>query len=325
MIVSLARRALLGALTFVLTTAVLYSAIRMLPGTPWADDPTTPRSRVEAWAAQHHLDRGLATGYLLWVRDTARGEMGTSYTVAAGADVSTLIRGAAPTSILLGALGLGLALSVAVGTGLASARRPGGMWDRAWSGLLYLLSAAPSFWIAIGLQDFFALRLGLLPSFGSGPIDALPRGAMASIATSIPYWILPPLCLALGSLAFLFRFTRASLLDSVASTFVRAGRARGLPARNLIGRHALADARIHLVTWLGLVVPSLIGGSIIIESVFGLPGLGRLFFHAVDARDYPVVMGVGFTMTVASVAGSTCADLLYQIVEPRLRARRETA
>ena len=120
-----------------------------------------------------------------------------------------------------------------------------------------------------------------------------------------------------------FRFTRASLLDSVASPFVRAGRARGLPQSSLIRRHALADARIHLVTWLGLVVPSLIGGSIIIESVFGLPGLGRLFFHAVDARDYPVVMGIGFAMTTASVVGSTSADLLYQIAEPRLRGRRE--
>jgi len=122
--------------------------------------------------------------------------------------------------------------------------------------------------------------------------------------------------------AFLFRFTRANLLDALRNPFIRAGRARGIPRLTLITGHAFAEARIHLVTWLGLVAPSLIGGSILIEKIFGLPGLGRRLFEAVNARDYPVVMGVGVVMLAASIAGSTAADLAYQMVEPRLRGPR---
>jgi len=319
MIARVARRALLGVLTFILTTLALYIAIRALPGTPWGDD-RTQGARIEEWKRSHHLDRGLASGYLAWIEDVTTGEMGTSYSVAAGRSVTTLILDAAPTSLLLGTLGLGLALAVSIGSGLLSAWRPGGVWDRAWSALVYAVNAAPSFWLAIMLQNLFVIRMGLFHSFSAGPLDP-PQGGPFTVMTSrAAYWVLPTLCLALGNLAFLFRFTRASLLDSISSPFVFAGKARGLPPSSLVGRHAFADARLHLVTWFALVVPSLIGGSVIIESIFGLPGLGRLFFNAVSSRDYPVVMGAGFVMTAGSVAGSTLADLLYQVVDPRLRS-----
>ena len=312
------RRVLLALTTVLLATFLLYAAIRLVPGTPWAEDPATPQAQIQEWVRSRHLDRGVAEGYLLWLRDVARGDLGASYAVASGERVGALIRRAAPTSLLLGLLGYGTALAIAILLGLAAARRPGGGWDRSWSALLYVLHAAPSFWIAMILQNLVALRLGWLPSFGAGPVD-LPRGAVASVAARVPFWILPPICLALGSMAFMFRFTRASLLDAVRSPYVGGGRARGLPEGLLLRRHAFAGTRVHLVTLVGLLVPSMIGGSIIIESIFGLPGIGRLFFLAVGMRDYPVVMGVGLVMALASIAGSAAADLLYVAVEPRLR------
>ncbi len=325
MIVRLSWRAALGVVTILLATALLYVAIRLVPGTPWADDPSTPQDRIQEWATRHHLDRPPAAGYLLWLRDVASGDLGTSYVVAAGEGVGALILRALPYSLALGVLGFGAAVVVSVAAGFASARRPGGPWDRTWSGLLYLLSAAPSFWIAMLLQDLLALRFGVLPPFGAGPAGGVPEGVLTAAAARIPFWILPPACLALGSLAFLFRFTRATLLDAAGSAYVLSARARGLPEILVLGRHAFAGARIHLVTLAGLLTPSIIGGSVIIESIFGLPGLGRLFFTAVGARDYPVVMGVGLLMAVASIVGSALADILYAAVEPRLRGAPEIA
>lgn len=319
MLTRLGRRALLAVLTILLATALLYVGIRLVPGSPWADDPSTPESLVREWARRHHLDRGFAQGYLLWLRAVLEADLGSSYVVASGERVADLIARAAPTSILLGTLGFGTALLLSVALGLAAAGRPGGAWDRATSVLLYILHAAPTFWIAMLLQELFALRLGWLPPFGSGPVDPSGAGGPEWILERIPYWVLPPACLALGSMAFLFRFTRASLLEAIRGAHVRAARARGIPESLLLGRHAFAGTRIHLVTLLGLLVPGIIGGSVIIETIFALPGLGRLLFLAVGARDYPVIMGVGLVMAVASVIASALADMVYLLVEPRLR------
>ena len=323
MIARLARRSALGAVTLILATALLYAAIRMVPGTPWAEDPSTPPEQIQEWAARHHLDRPLPEGYLMWLGDVARGDLGDSYAVARGEPVSRMILQAAPTSLVLGLLGFGAALAASISLGFAAARRPGGAWDRSWSITLYALSAAPSFWIAAFLQDLFAVRWKCLPLLGAGPIDQPEAGILASIAIRAPYWILPPICLALGSMAFLFRFMRAGLLEAVESPSVRAARARGIPLRLLICRHAFAGTRVHLVTLLGILAPAAIGGSVIIESIFALPGIGRLFFQAVSTRDYPVVMGVGLVMALASVFASALADLLYLAVEPRLRGGHE--
>jgi oligopeptide transport system permease protein len=307
MIARLAWRAALALLTLVLATAALYTAIRLLPGTPW-DDQRLPERKRKALEALYHLDRSIPVGYLFWIRDAARGDLGASYAIAIGVPVGRLIRQAAPTSLLLGLLGLGTASAVALAAGLASARRPGGAWDRTWSGTLYVLNAAPTFWIAMVLQELLAIRLRVLPTLWNGGISG---------------WILPPACLALGSLAFLFRFSRACLIEAAESPCVAAARARGLPERLVLGRHALAGAGVHLVTLAGLLAPAAVAGSVIVERVFALPGLGRLFFEAAGERDHPVVMGVGLLMAVVSVAASAIMDMLYLAADPRLRRGRE--
>jgi len=315
------RRFLLAAFTLLLATTLLYLAIRMVPGTPWGDDPATPAARIEEWTTRYHLDKGFADGYLRWVLAILRGDLGESYVVARGERVAALIAGRLPVSLALGLLGFCSALTAATLLAFAAARRPGGSLDHLGSALLYALHAAPTFWIAMLLQDLLALRLGWLPALGSGPAEASLKAGMPAILARIPYWILPPACLALGSLAFLFRFTRASLLDGVRSPHVRAARARGIPEPILLRRHAFSATRIDLVTLLGTLAPAVISGSIIIEKIFALPGLGQLFFLAAGGRDYPVVMGVGLVLAIVSVIGSALADLLYLAVEPRLRGR----
>jgi peptide/nickel transport system permease protein len=321
MIRQVARRLTLAAFTLILATALLYVAIRMVPGTPWGNDPSTPTARIQEWVARNHLDDGFALGYLRWLGEIARGEMGHSFAVARGEPVGRLIAQRLPVSLTLGILGLGSAWVVALLSSLASARRPGGLWDRAWSFALYGLYAAPTFWVAMMLQELFANRLGWLPPFGAGPAGGGSAVGISSLFIKASYWVLPPLCLALGSLTFLFRFSRTSLLEGVRSTHVRAGRARGLPEPILVRRHAFAATRLNLITLVGLMAPSVVGGSIIIERIFSLPGLGGLFFLAVGNRDYPVVMGVGLVLVVTAVIAGAMADALYLVLEPRLRSR----
>ncbi|HZE89949.1 MAG TPA: ABC transporter permease [Verrucomicrobiae bacterium] len=313
------RRAALASLTFVLATAALYVAIRALPGTPWGDDPLTSPAILQEWRTQHHLNDGVLAGYLAWLRDVASLRLGDSYTVAPGEDVATVIGRAAPTSLALGFLGMSLGLAVSVAAAMGAAARPGSAWDRAWSAFVHVLYAVPGFWVAMILQNLFAQRLHWVPSFGTGG-DLSPTGDAAwDLLGRARYWLLPPACLAFGSLGFLFRSTRAGLIDAARSFFVRAGRARGLPRRLLIGRHAFAGVRIHLATWTTLAAPSLIGGSVVVEWVFGLPGVGRLFLNAIGKRDYPLVMGVGVCFIAASIAASAAADVAYEILDPRLR------
>ncbi len=323
MIQRLAARVLLALLTLFLSTLLLYLAIRLVPGTPWGLDDATPPERIARWIERHHLDRGFLPGYFLWLEQVLRGDLGSSYTLGAGRDVRDLIASALPVSVLLGTLGFGASLVVSVLLGLVAAHRPGGPADRTGSAVLFLLNAAPSFWIALLARDLFAVRLAWLPPMGTGPLDRAEMGLIESASASLPYWVLPPACLALGSMAFFFRFSRAGLLEAARSGHVGAARARGLPEALVLGRHALAATSMQLVTLMGLLAPAVIGGSVIIERVFALPGIGWLFFEATSLRDYPVVMGVGLVMAAVTIAASAAADILYTVAEPRLRKDTE--
>lgn len=315
MLLRLLRRLALGVTTFLISTFLLYAAIHAVPGGPWDSDETTPGRLILEWERRYHLDESIPRGYLRWLSDVVSGDLGASIALASGVPVLDMVRGAAPTSLVLGTLAYALAFAVALGLGFGSALRPNGLCDRGSSMALYVLSAAPSFWIAISLQR---LTVAVIPAGGIRLFGADPAEPAASWHGAS--WILPPLCLALGSLAFLFRYTRATLLDAVSSPYVAAARSRGVPRGLLIRRHAFAGTRIQMVTIMGLLAPSVIGGSVVIETVFALPGMGRLMLDAVGTRDYPVVMGVGVVMTAASIAASVSMDMLYLAVEPRLRA-----
>lgn len=319
MTVRILSRIALALLTAFLSTLLLYLAIRMVPGTSWGMDDTTPPERIAEWNRRHHLDRPYLVGYALWARQVLGGDLGRSYTVASGVEVERLVRITLPVSLTLGLLGFGAAVTVSLGLSMLAARRPGGVVDRVASAILYLLNSSPTFWLALLMQYLFAVRLGWLPPMGAGPLGDPPGSGPAAVLARVPYWILPPACLALGSMAFFFRFSRAGILDALASSHVAAARARGLPEPRVVGRHALSAALVNLITMLGLLAPAVIGGSVVVEKIFALPGMARLFFDGVDKRDYPVVMGVGLVMAAVAIAASALADILSTAAEPRLR------
>lgn len=319
------RRAALAIPTLILISFAVYVAIRLAPGGPAFSDAPEARPLIEAFAKRHHADEPILTGYARWLRDLSRLDFGVSLAVSPERPVTSLVADALPYTLLLGALAFGLTLSLAIPVGVLIAWRPRAPAARIGTGFLYTLHALPVFWIALLLQQGVAGRLGLLPALGPAPDTARTAGTL-DLASSVPHWILPTLALSLGSLAFVIRFCRTSLIEGVATEFARAARARGASEARVLWRHALANTTVPLISLAGLMLPGIVSGSVLIESIFALPGLGRLLFLAASRRDYPVVMCLVLLTASATLIAQLVADMLYRAADPRVRihAGRET-
>lgn len=183
--------------------------------------------------------------------------------------------------------------------------------------MLLVLYAFPNFAAALLLQQLLSVHLGLLPLQGTG---GLTPGAspLARAWDLLAHLLLPALCLGYGSLAYLARFTRANLLEAIGQEYLLAARSRGIRESVLAWRHAFRNAAIPLLTLVGLLVPALLGGSVLIETIFSWPGLGRLYVYSLSNRDYPVVLGLTLLTALLTLGGSLLADLLYAVADPRV-------
>jgi peptide/nickel transport system permease protein len=222
-------------------------------------------------------------------------------------------------TLTLNALSLALVLLVAVPLGAAAALRPGSIWDRLPAVGAYALYAVPTFWAGLLLQIVFSVKLGWLPLAGlrSGEHELMnPVGRSLDRASHL---VLPVLCLSYGGVAYVSRFVRAALIDSAAAGSWRAARARGLSERAVLGRHGLRQAGVPLLTLAGFLLPALVGGSVIVETVFAVPGIGRLFVEAAFQRDVPVLLGLTVLTGSLTLAGTLAADLAYAAIDPRVR------
>jgi peptide/nickel transport system permease protein len=314
----LIRRLLLAILTLLIISAVVYAAVRVLPGGPtWGEDPVN-RPQVEAWMRTHHIDEPILIGYARWLGTVLRFDLGTSLSVRPGSPVTTVVADALPYTLLLGSLGFILTMVTAIPLGMLSAWRPDSAVARTGSALLYLLHALPTFWIALVLQQTIAGHLSLLPLLGPGPVGGGTGESRASFLASVPYWVLPTLAMTLGSMAFVIFLSRTTLLDAARGTIARAARARGAGDRRVLLVHGLASAAVPLVSLAALMLPGIVAGSIMIETIFALPGLGRLFFLAASRRDYPLVMALALLSATATVLVNLAADLVYRALDPRV-------
>jgi peptide/nickel transport system permease protein len=183
----------------------------------------------------------------------------------------------------------------------------------------YLLYALPVFWVGLLLQMLFSLRLGWLPGYGLVAEDHQYLGPLARGLDVAAHLVLPVTCLAYGGLAYLSRFVRATLLDSVGGEGTRAARARGLSEWAVLYRHGFRQAAIPMLTLAGFLLPGLVGGSVIVETIFAVPGLGQLFVDAVFQRDLPVLMALTLLSGAATLGGVVLADLAYAVADPRVR------
>lgn len=331
-----ARRILLMVPTFLLITAVVFLAAKASPGNPFSAARSTGEGAVrqmnpadyETMLVRYGLDRPWYVQYGKWLGTLLSGSLGESFSERR--PVSQVLFGVGPSgggflgsplgaTLCLNGLALLLMAGLAIPVGLRSALRPGGFFDRAASAVLFVLYSLPNFWIAVLLILLLGVKWDLLPFMGmrSDAYDSL--GPAARLLDVLRHALLPAVCLAYGGMAFVARFTRGAVLEALSRDFVRVARAKGLSARQVLFRHAFRNALLPMLTLGGLLVPALVSGSVIIESLFAWPGLGQLYMKAVFTRDYPLILAES-VLGAAVVLGSTLAvDLAYSAVDPRVR------
>lgn len=301
-------RRLLSALPtlFVLMTLAFFM-MRAAPGGPFDRERSLPPQIEAALRSEYQLDAPLWRQYLHYVEAVAHGDLGPSFQYE-GYRVTELVAAGLPVSLALGAAALVLALLLGGLIGVASARRPGSVLDHVLSNVALLGVSIPNYVIAPLLILLFAIALGWLPAGG------WRHGAYADM-------VLPVIALALPQIAYIARLLRGSLIEVAAAPYMRTARARGLPERLLILRHALRPALLPVISHLGPAAAGLMTGSVVVEQIFGIPGLGRYFVQAALNRDYTLVLGVVLLYGALILAFNFVVDLLYGTLDPRLRQR----
>lgn len=323
MLPAIASRIATATVTLLIVTIVVFSLLCALPGElqggEEASRPLPPEYRA-AMRAQYHLDEPWPARYGRWVKDLVRGDLGTSFT--AQRPVAAMLKSRFPVSLGLNALALLAMLGVAVPLGILGAARPDGPWDRAGWFATTALYAAPVFWTALLLQWLFAIRLGWLPLSGISTDGARHPSAGMALADAAWHLVLPAACLASGGLAYVSRFVRTNIVESTAGEGGRAARARGLSTLQYAARHGVVQAVVPLLTLAGFLIPRLVGGSLLIEAIFNVPGLGSLLFDSILSRDLPVVLALTLLSGLATLLGTTLSDVLILWLDPRVRHAR---
>lgn len=308
----LIRRFLTTLVSIALASVVVFGAVLLVPGDP-ASIILGMNASPEALAALRTklgLDVPPVLRYLQWAGGVLRGDLGESLQYQKS--VAQLIGDRLLVSLPLTLAAALVATLIALPVGIFTALRRGSVWDPMVILASQLGAAIPSFWMALLLILLFAVHWGVLPSTGFPGWDRSVVGSLRSL-------VLPVLALALGQAAVMARLTRAAMLDVLSQDFVRTARAKGLALRSVVGKHALRNALVTLITVLGLSLTNVFIGSIVVEQVFALPGLGRLALTAIGNRDYPLLQGIILLYASVIVLLSFLVDLSYGWLDPRIR------
>ncbi len=312
----LVNRAWQSLLTLLLATVVVFLGVRALPGDPalaLAGEDRTPEA-LRAIRQEYGLDQSLPVQFWHFVSHAFKGDLGTS--VRTGVSVSSMLRTALPVTIELSVLAILIAIVLGVGTGVAAAVRRGRPAEWVANAFALLGLSVPHFWLGLIAILYLSVATGLFPASGFVPLLQDPVDNLHHIA-------LPAMILGTGLSAVIMRQTRSSMLDSLSTDYVRTAQAKGLRPRAVIGRHALRNSLIVVVTIVGLQLGGLISGAVVIEQIFGLPGFGKMTIDAVFQRDYPVIQGVVLVTATAYILINFAVDLLYSLIDPRVRVAGE--
>ena len=307
-----ARRVAAFVATLVFLSALVFVVVRVLPGDPATlilgveSNPETVARLRQALG----LDRPLAVQYVDWLARAARGDLGTS--IQYDVPVGRLILSRLPVTLPLALMAAAIMIAVALPLGVYAATRHRRAGDYAAMLVSQLGIAVPAFWSGLLLILLFSVRLGW---FRSGGFDGWSAGVVAGVKALL----LPAIALGAFQAAVLVRATRSAVLDVLREDYVRTARAKGVAEGRVVARHALRNAMIPIVTVMGIQLGQLIAGAIVLESVFALPGLGRLALVAIGARDLPVVQGVTLFVAASIVFINFAVDLAYAALDPRIR------
>jgi len=300
----LAVLAIVAVLVFVLTRAASGDPVSVLLG-----DQATAED-IARVKKDYGLDKPLPVQFGYWLREVVQGNLGQSIFLQRPV-TQALWERAEPTT-LLALMALTIAAGIGIPCGIVSAVYRGRAVDQLFTGVAMLGASVPSFWLGIVLMQIFAVSLGWFPVSGYG-------APQAPLLERLHALMLPAVVLGTLNSALIIRFTRASMLDVLGEDYVRTARSKGLPERSVVLKHALRNALVPIVTVLGLTVALLIGGAVVTETVFGLPGVGNLVVSAVLRRDYPVIQGALLVIAAIYVLINFSIDLLYAAVDPRVK------
>lgn len=303
-------------------TLVSFVVIHLAPGTP-TDMQTTlnPKASLEAQKRLREiygLDKPLMVQYWDWLSRLAHLDFGRSF-APDRRPVWDKIKERIGITLSLNFMSLIIILVVAIPIGVIAAYRAHSWFDKGTTLLVFFGFAMPTFWLALLLIMFFGVYLDWLPISGLTSLNFGQFSLWGKIQDLVAHVVLPVSVAAFGGLAGMSRYMRGNMLEVIRQDYIITARAKGLPERVVIFKHALRNALLPVITILGLSVPGLIGGSVIFESIFAIPGMGQLFYGAVMARDYPLVMGELVIGAVLTLLGNMLADVGYALVDPRIR------
>lgn len=320
----LARRFLMMIPLLLGITLISFVVIHLAPGEP-TDMQTQLNPEVSSELRdrlrdQYGLDKPLVIQYGEWLGRFVRLDFGNSFSQDRRPVIEKIVE-RLPVTISINLLSIVAILATSIPIGVYSATHRGSLFDRLTTIFVFIGFAAPSFWLALLLMDFFGVRFGLLPIAGLKSLDYDSFSYFGKIVDLGRHLLLPIFISTFGGLAGFSRYMRSNMLEVIRQDYILTARAKGLAEQSVIYRHALRNALLPVITILGLSVPGLIGGSVIFETIFAIPGMGKLFYDGVMMRDYPLIMGILVMGAILTLIGNLLADLCYAFADPRIRNR----
>lgn len=317
----LLRRLGRGLIVVGLTTTLAFFLVHAAPGEPFAaflDDPRVTEDVRAEHRVRYGLDQPLLQQYVRFVSSAASGDLGVSFTYRR--PVTRVLGDAIPRTLLLMGTALVLGFLIGIALGTAQGARRGSWMDRLTGGGAIVITAVPDFWLALVALLLFAGMWRIFPVSGmTDPTLSATAPLLTRVADVVRHLVLPAGTLALIIGAIVSRYQRAALLEVLPEAWLRTARAKGVPARAVVFRHALRNALLPTITLAGLAVPALLGGAVFIEATFAWPGMGALAVEAVGNRDYPLVLAIVLLSSVLVVLGAILADLGQALADPRMR------
>jgi len=313
----LLRRVAQGIFVLLIVTLIVFGLLQLLPGGPARavlGSRATPQL-IAAFNQQNGLNRPIFVQYGVWLGHLLSGNLGWSYNQSQS--VASLITERLPKTLALTITSVVLALLVGVIIGTIQAVRRNKLFDYTSTTIGFFFYSFPPFFLGLLLVILFAVDIHLLPA------EASQSSSVWAILGDPRALVLPVLTLALGGVALFSRYMRSSVIDNLVQDYVRTAQSKGVGQVRLLMVHVLRNALLPIVTLIGLFLPVLLSGAVVVESVFNFPGMGLLFWNAATTRDYPTELGVTVLVGVLTVAGSLLADVLYAVLDPRVRYVRQ--
>ncbi len=306
------RRILQSVVVVLVVIVVVFALTRFLPGGPARAilGPRATKIQVQNFEKTYGLDQPVPVQFVDYLAGLGRADLGSSY--KRNQTVTKLIGEYLPVTLVLMGISTAIAVIIAIPIGMLQAWRRNTAVDHGLTGILFVFYSMPVFWLGLILITVFSSNLGWLPSGG-------PQGGLATYGSQISTLILPVATLALVTIALFSRYLRSAMIEALVQDYVRTARAKGASMRRVMLRHVLPNSLLSTITLLGLSIPYIFSGALIVEELFNYPGMGLLFWNAAESRDYPVVIGVALIVALATVAGNLLADLAYAIADPRIR------